>query len=96
MLDNYSDVPKEIRAKKKVAILVQIKLFNQVEERKYVWELKNKREKSILGGFNTRIGNDIILQTEQWFNEGIWNENGNFLTELCTMIEVRIHFLHKD
>lgn len=53
----------------------------------------------VLGDFNARIGNDIIDNVKQRFNEEQTNENGDLMTNFCLLNELRINntfFDHAD
>lgn len=53
----------------------------------------------LMGDLNARVGNKIIPNIKQRFNENVTNENGDLLINLCAMNSLRINntfFEHKN
>ncbi|XP_065160319.1 craniofacial development protein 2-like [Atheta coriaria] len=54
-------------------------------------KINNNEAIIILGDLNARVGNRVIPGIKQRFNEEVENENGELLTTLCTINELRIN-----
>lgn len=54
-------------------------------------EIPTHERTIILGDFNARIGNSVIPEIKQRFNEDVINENGKLLINLCADNELRIN-----
>ncbi|XP_056641504.1 craniofacial development protein 2-like [Diorhabda sublineata] len=62
-------------------------------------KIPSKDKVFIMGDFNSRIGNTVILGIMHSFNEEAVNDNGDILIDVCALNELRInntYFDHKE
>lgn len=62
-------------------------------------KIPSKEKAIILGDLNARVGNGIIEEIKQKYNEDVTNRNGKMVAEFCAQNELRInhtYFPHKE